>query len=429
MNYADFLATKRRVFSGRGVTDATLPGLLHPWQATIVRWALRKGRASIFADCGLGKTFMQIAWAASLPCRTLILAPLCVAEQTVKEAAKLGIAVRYALHQGDAGDAPIVITNYERLDRFTPSAFGAVVLDESSILKAFDGKTRGRLIKAFKDTPYRLCCTATPSPNDIAELGNHAEFLGFCTRPEFLATWFVHDDVGWRMKGHAVTPFYRWLASWAVALRSPADLGYDGAGYTLPELRIHDAVVGEDAPTDGVLFSELALKGVGGRAKVRKATVDARVAEAAQLATAPGQWIVWCGLNAESDAVSGLVDGAVNVQGNDTHAEKSGAVEAFIRGDIRVLVTKPKILGFGMNFQHCHQMVFLGLSDSYETYYQCLRRSWRYGQSSPVDAYVVVSPAERAIVENVRRKEEHANALTGHLLRHVAEFEREELVA
>lgn len=408
MEYANFLATKRRVFAGHGVTAASLPTQLHPWQAAIVRWALRKGRASVFADCGLGKTFMQVAWAAALPCRTLILAPLCVAEQTVKEAAKLGIPVRYALHQSDAGDAALVITNYERLERFNPEAFGAVVLDESSILKAFDGKTRTRLIEAFKDTPYRLCCTATPSPNDIAELGNHAEFLGLCTRPEFLATW---------------------LASWAVALRSPADLGYDATGYTLPPLNIHNAVVGEDAPVDGVLFSELALKGVGGRIRARKASVENRVTEASRLASQPGQWIVWCGLNPESDAVSEAVDGAVNVQGSDTHAEKSGAVEAFIRGDVRVLVTKPKILGFGMNFQHCHQMVFLGLSDSYETYYQCLRRSWRYGQAKAVDAYVVVSPAERAVVENVRRKEEHANALTGNLLQHVAEFEREELVA
>jgi hypothetical protein len=428
-DYGSFLSTKRRVFSGHGIQSAELPDVLHAWQAAIVRWALRKGRAAIFADCGLGKTFMQIAWASALPCRTLILAPLCVAEQTVKEAAKLGATVRYALNQADAGDARLVITNYERLDRFNPADFGGVVLDESSILKSFDGKTRTRLIEAFKGTTYRLCCTATPSPNDIAELGNHAEFLGLCTRPEFLATWFVHDDAGWRMKGHAVTPFYRWLASWAVALRSPADLGYDGSGYVLPALRIHDAVVGEDAPTDGVLFSEMALKGVGGRIRARKASVESRVDEAARIASEPGQWIVWCGLNSESDAVTRLVDGAVNVQGNDTHAEKSGAVEAFIRGDIRVLVTKPKILGFGMNFQHCHQMTFLGLSDSYETYYQCIRRSWRYGQQHPVDAHVVVSPAERAVIENVRRKEAHADALTGNLLQHVAEFEREELVA
>jgi len=429
MNYTEFLASKRRVYTGRGIHSASLPNQLHTWQRSIVQWALRKGRAAIFADCGLGKTFMQVAWAAALPCRTLILAPLCVAEQTVREAAKLGVVVKYALNHDDAGDAAIVITNYERIEKFIVSDFGAVVLDESSILKSFDGKTRTRLIEAFKETPYRLCCTATPSPNDIAELGNHAEFLGLCTRPEFLATWFIHDDAGWRMKGHAVTPFYRWLASWAVALRSPSDLGYDGAGYTLPALRIHDAVVGEDAPIDGVLFSELALKGVGGRIRARKASVESRVKEAARLASGDGQWIVWCGLNSESDAVTDLVDGAVNVQGTDTHADKSGAVEAFICGDVRVLVTKPKILGFGMNFQHCHQMVFLGLSDSYETYYQCVRRSWRYGQARQVDAYVVVSPAERAVVENVRRKEAHADALTQNLLQHVAEFEKEELVA
>ncbi len=205
MDYAAFLATKRRYAAARGIDTraVTLPSKLFDWQTAVVRWALRKGKAALFCDCGLGKTPMQLAWAHALGVRTIILAPLCVAEQTVAEGRKFGVPVHYAADQSSVGEHPIVITNYERLEKFDTSRFQAVVLDESSILKAFDGKTRGRLIETFKHTPYRLCCTATPSPNDIAELANHAEFLGLMTRAEFLATWFVHDDAGWRMKGHA----------------------------------------------------------------------------------------------------------------------------------------------------------------------------------------------------------------------------------
>ena len=438
MDYSDFLASKRRLFQGVGTrTDAPLPAPLYSWQAAIVRWALRKGRSAIFADCGLGKTFMQVAWAQALGCRVLILAPLCVAEQTVREAAKLGILVRYAGSQTDVGEAQIAITNYERLEKFDANSFGGVVLDESSILKSFDGKTRTRLIDTFAGTRYRLCCTATPSPNDLAELGNHAEFLGLMTRAEFLATWFIKVDQGlrtvehhgWRMKRHAVEPFYRWMASWAVALRTPADIGADGTGYYLPPLRVRDAVVSSDLAPDGVLFAELGVKGIQGRLTARRGSLRPRVEKTVELASGNGQWIVWCGLNTESAAVAAAVPDAVEVTGADSHAEKVGAVEAFLRGDIRVIVTKAKILGFGMNFQHCHQMVFLGLSDSYETYYQCIRRSWRYGQQHPVDAYVVVSDAERFVVENVRAKEARADSLSRNLLRHMARFERKELVA
>lgn len=436
-NYADFLSRKKRVWAGDGVSaSGDMPSALYSWQAAIVRWALRKGRAAIFADCGLGKTFMQVAWARALNTRVLILAPLCVAEQTVREAAKLGIVVRYAGSQDDIGNAPIIITNYERLEKFHAGAFGGVVLDESSILKAFDGKTRTRLIETFAHTKYRLCCTATPSPNDLAELGNHAEFLGLMSRAEFLATWFIKVDQGrttehhgWRMKRHAVEPFYRWMASWAVALRTPADIGADGTGYYLPPLRVRDAVVTSDVAADGVLFAEMGVKGIQGRLSARRGSLRPRVHKTAELVSQSGQWLVWCGLNTESEAAAAAVTDAVEVTGADSHAEKVGAVEAFIRGDIRVIVTKAKILGFGMNFQHCHQMVFLGLSDSYETYYQCLRRSWRYGQQHPVDAYVVVSDAERFVVENVRAKEARADTLSRNLLRHMARFEREELVA
>lgn len=437
-DYAAFLARKRRIWDGAGIIPGVLPSVLYDWQTALVRWALRKGRACIFADCGLGKTFMQVAWADALNVQTLILAPLCVAEQTVNEAAKLGVRVSYASDDTEARRSAnrICITNYERLHLFNTDRFQAVVLDESSILKAFDGATRNAVIGAFARTPYRLCCTATPAPNDITELANHAEFLGLMTRPEFLATWFIRigeghrttTHHGWRMKRHGMEPFYRWMASWAVALRSPSDIGYDDTAFRLPGLSIRDCVV-ESAPPDGVLFHGIALDGIQGRLSARRGSIGPRVEAAAELAKRPGQWIFWCGLNAESDALARAIPDAVNVQGSDSYAEKVGAIQGFVRGDIRVLVSKPKIIGFGLNLQCCHQMAFMGLSDSYESYYQCIRRCWRFGQTSPVEAHVIVSESEEQVAENVRRKEKSAGALSHALIRHMAEFERREIAA
>ncbi len=444
MSYADFLTRKKRVFAGFGLSHTpTLPAALYPWQAQLVRWALRKGRAALFADCGLGKTLMQVSWANALDAPVLMLAPLCVAEQTVQEAAKFGIPVVYARDQREADGHRLVITNYERLAQFDVSRYEGVVLDESSILKAFDGKTRTALIEAFKSTRYRLCCTATPSPNDIAELANHAEFLGLMTRPEFLATWFIRVDQGlrttehhgWRMKRHAVEPFYRWLSSWAVAIRSPRDLGYDDAGFVLPPLQIHDEVLSCDAPMGDSLFPEMGVKGLSGRLAARRTALADRVAAVRRMTetgrTAHGgcQWLLWCGLNEESEALAEAIDGAVAVEGSDSYERKTEAVRAFVAGETRVLISKLKILGFGMNFQHCHHMAFVGLSDSYEGYYQGIRRCWRYGQRVPVHVHIVVSEAERMVVENVRRKEQAAAALSDRLLTHMAPFEREEVGA
>lgn len=427
--YADFLASKVRIAGNGGIDprSAEVSDLLYPWQQAIVRWALRKGRAAIFADCGLGKTFMQVAWANALNTPTLFLAPLCVAEQTVEEAMKLGVEIVYAADQFAADGHRLVITNYERLEKFDVSRFGAVVLDESSILKSFDGKTRTKLIEMFARTRYKLCCTATPSPNDISELANHAEFLGLVTRSEFLASWFVHDDNGWRMKGHAVEPFYRWMASWAIALRKPSDIGYDDTGYQLPPLRIHETIVESDGVTD-TLFPELGLHGIGGRQKARRGSLETRVEAAYRLIDEWGSsWIAWCGLNSESEGLAALHPRAVEVSGNDTYAEKVGAIHSFLSGQTRVLVTKVRIAGYGMNFQNCHKMVFVGLGDSFEQYYQAIRRCWRFGQTYPVDVHIVVSDAERGIVENVRRKEHNHAQLGDRLLHHLAEFEREQL--
>lgn len=372
---------------------------------------------------------MQLAWARAVPGRVLILAPLCVAEQTVGEGVKLGIPVTYARGQAVMGDTQIVITNYERLDRFDLTQFTGVVLDESSILKSFDGKTRTALIKSFRNTPYRLCCTATPSPNDIAELANHGEFLGLQTRAEFLATWFVHDDAGWRMKRHARQAFFRWLASWAVAFRKPSDLGYSDEGFILPPLIIKDYTI-ESGTQAGVLFPELGARGLAGRLAARRGSLDQRVDAVFNLVAERGETsLVWCGLNVESDRLGHELPGAVNVQGRDDYEKKIRAVLAFCDGRIRTLVSKLSVLGFGMNFQHCARMVFCGLSDSYESYYQGIRRCWRFGQKRPVEVTIIVSEAERVIVENVRAKERKADDMAVELLGAMRDFEREELAS
>lgn len=428
--YRDFLASKAIVVSNVGVdvSPDALPAALFGWQRDIVRWALRKGRSAIFADTGLGKTLMQLAWAQHAANRVLILAPLAVAQQTVREGARWGIAVTYARAQADAPESGITITNYEMADRFDAEAFGAVVLDESSILKSHDGKTRGRLIAQFQQTPMRLCCTATPAPNDIAELANHAEFLGILTRPEMLATFFVHDDDGWRLKGHAREPFFRWLASWGMSLKRPSDLGYSDDGYDLPALSIEPVILPvEYTPPGQLFFTE--LKGITDRTHVRRETLWTRAAAAADLVNADqGEpWLVWCGLNDESAALESLIIGAEVVQGSQSPDEKTDLLMGFTEGRIRVLVTKPSIAGHGMNWQHCRRMVFVGLGDSYEQYYQAIRRCWRYGQERPVTAYVVLTEPEEAIYQNVLRKEREAEMVGRELVKHVAAFERAEI--
>ncbi len=426
VGYQQFLASKGRLWSGVGhpISPDALPAWCFPFQRRLTAWALRKGRAALFADTGLGKTRMQLAWADQIDGRVLILAPLCVGAQTIREGAEVGVKVTPLGHGGR-----IEIANYERLHQIVPGDYAGVVLDESSILKAYDGKTRTRLIQAFHDTPYRLCCTATPAPNDTAELANHCEFLGVMTRAEMLATFFVHDEDGWRLKGHAQTAFYRWLASWGMFLRSPSDIGESDAGYLLPPLTIQDRIVGEAGPTGEYLFPGLGLGGLGGRSMERRRTLADRVAATVALVTTtPGAWIVWCGLNDEQDGIArALGADCVSVQGKDREAEKEHRLLAFLDGSARVLVSKPSVAGFGLNLQHCHQMAFVGLGDSYETYYQAIRRCYRFGQQAPVTVHVVVSPAETEIVANVRRKEIEATAVAAGLLDAMHTHELEEL--
>lgn len=420
-SYEDFLSSKRRHTAPSGIridADQLHPCLFH-FQRHLTQFALSKGRAALFCDTGTGKTVMQVEWAHQLAQPTLIVAPLAVAQQTIREAQNLlDVEVTYARDQDDVRSL-IAITNYERLERFDPGAFGAVVLDESSILKSFDGKMRQQIVSMFSRTRFRLACTATPAPNDEVELTSHAEFVGAAGRAEMLAAYFVHDDEGWRLKGHAVEPMYHWMASWAAALRRPSDLGYPDDGYILPPLRIVPQIVAAHVEQDGQLFAT-DLGGVGGRARVRRETLAARVERAVELAYSDKeQWLVWCGLNAESDALTREIDGAVNVEGAMSPEAKADAIHAFQRGEIRVLVTKPAICGFGLNLQNCAHMVFVGLSDSYEAYYQAIRRCWRYGQTRPVEAHVVVSELEQQIVDNVRQKEQQASRMTEALVRHM----------
>ncbi len=434
-DYSTFLERKtyRAPSSGHDVDDSAIHPRLFPFQRDLVRWALRKGRSALWADTGLGKTGMQLEWARLTGQRTLILAPLAVAQQTIREGALLGIEVTYARHQGESSDG-VTITNYERLHRFDASAFGAVVLDESSILKSFSGVTKKALIASFAATPYRLACTATPAPNDIEELCNHAHFLGVMTPSEMRSTFFIADSRGqfmkYRLKKHARTAFYRWLASWAMAVKRPSDLGYPDGDFLLPPLKIAAEFIQTDWRPEGQLFFT-ELHGVTERASVRKATVQDRVDALVTLVESePDEsWLIWCGLNDEGRMAGKRLPGAVVVEGSDSAEVKTQALLDFAEGRTRVLITKVTIAGFGMNFQRCARMAFLGLGDSFEQYYQALRRCWRFGQTREVHAFIVLTELEEAIYKNVLRKEAQAAELSDGLISNVIEYERGELFA
>lgn len=423
--YAAFLAAKQRRagHAGPPCTPDQVHPYLHPWQREIVAWAVQTGRAALWADTGLGKTLMQLEWArlatGSYPSGTaLIVAPLAVCQQTIREALKIGIVVSYAQSGHDLTGTGIWITNYERVHLFNADDIQAVVLDEASILKNADGKTRALLTTHFACVPHRLACTATPAPNDPEELTSQAEFLGHATRANMLAAYFVHDDTGWRMKGHARGPMFTWMSSWAVAIRRPSDLGYPDDDYVLPGLEVVPHLLDIDVVPDGQLFAT-DLGGVGGRSAIRHATLAERCKTAAELVAAEPdeQWLLWCGLNDEADTLADLIPGAVNVRGAMSPEDKAAALLGFADGKIRVLVTKPKIASFGMNWQSCARMAFVGMNDSFESYYQSIRRCYRYGQRRIVRAHIIVSRLESAITANVARKQVEADRLIDDLVR------------
>lgn len=425
MDYRGFLERKRIIDPATGLSEVPeLNPALFDFQRDITAWSLRRGRAAIFADCGMGKTPMQLEWARHVPGDVLILAPLAVAAQTVREGAKFGIEVNYARRHEDVKPG-ITIANYEMLEHFRPEGFSGIVLDESSILKSYDGKTRTAIIESFARTPFKLACTATPAPNDYMELGNHAEFLGVMSRVEMLSMFFVHDGgetQQWRLKGHAETEFWKWLASWAVCIRKPSDLGYDDGAFVLPALVMHQITVKVDEPTDGFLFAVEAST-LQERLAARRSTIAERVADCAAVANATGEpFLVWCNLNDESAQLKAAITGAVEVKGSDSNEHKEKAMLGFTAGDVRCLVTKPSIAGFGMNWQHCNNMAFVGLSDSYEQFYQAVRRCWRFGQNKPVNVYVITAETEGAVVANIKRKEKDAEKMAENMVEHMKDL-------
>lgn len=423
-DYLDFLATK--AMTARSVGFKAQPAdFLYDFQAFMVEWALKRGRAAVFADCGLGKTFIQLDWAQKVAAKTkkpvLILAPLAVSHQTKKEGAKFDIRVTVCRGMSDVKKG-INITNYEMLAHFDDSVFGGIVLDESSILKNYGGKTRQQITDFAKSIPYRLACTATPAPNDLVEICNHAEFLDVMSGKEIIALFFRQDGNttrNWRLKNHARADFWRWFASWAIACRHPRDLGFEGDDdqFTLPPLKVIQHTV-EVAAKSG--FFAMEARTLQDRLNARRESIDQRVAACAKVVNASDEpWLVWCNLNDESDALCSAIPGAVEVRGSDSVERKTDVLLGFAEGRYTKLVTKPTIAGFGMNWQHCAREAFVGLSDSFEQYYQAVRRCWRFGQTRTVEAHVFVAKTEGAVVANIKRKEKDCDRMMAALIKNL----------
>lgn len=435
MDYEQFLESKKITTTISGKTPGDIHPALFPFQRDIVKWAVQRGRAAIFASVGLGKTISQLEWARQLDEVTLILAPLYVAQQTVDEAKRLlGLEVRYIRSQAEIkpDECKIYTANYEMLDEFdrdgfAAKTFGAVILDESSILKNFSGKTKKQLIRMFKDTPYKLCCTATPAPNDLLEIGNHAEFLGIMTSRIMTSIFFIHDDDAgqssgkYRLKKHAVKQFYQWLSTWAVALRLPSDVGeYDDTGYVLPKLDIELVTVNGGFTPPGMLpgFNAGKISATEAR-KIRRKTLSARADKAATIINdgSDSQWLVWTGLNDEAEKLEKMLTGAVNIHGGLKLEEKASGIRKFIGGDTRVLVTKASIAGMGVNMQNCANMMFFGIDFSWESFYQAVGRIHRFGQKAErVRVVILTSEEELSVYETIEAKGREAARMTDELI-------------
>lgn len=416
--YAQFLARKSIIDPPTGIADPVdLPSVMFPFQRDITAWMLKRGRAAAFEGTGLGKSLQELAWGEAVARETqrevIHFAPLAVTAQMQREAVKFGIE-------------PQTIVNYQRMSHHDLPKAGGVILDESSILKSVDGHYRSALIEACADVPFRLAATATPAPNDFMELGNHAEFLGIMSYTDMLATFFVHDGGDtqkWRLKGHAENEFWKWMASWSVMIRKPSDLGYSDEGYELPPLNYIEHRVGaEYAPSidTGLLFP-MQARTLSERIAARRATVPERVEKAAEATTGNDPFVWWCNLNAEAELAAKRM-GAVNLHGGLSDTEKERIILEFQDGNIKRLVTKASIAGFGVNWQCCHQTGFIGLNDSWEQFYQAIRRFWRFGQTEAVDAHLVVSELEGATVANIRRKEADADRMAAAMVHHMADL-------
>lgn len=435
MNYDEFIASKAMVDVPTGIEKPPkLNPTLFEFQADITRWALRRGRAAIFAGTGLGKTPMQVETARIVEAHTkkpvLIFAPLAVASQTIEQAATLlKCNVFFAKSREDIGGRGIYITNYQKREHFDPDAFGGVILDESSCLKGEGTATRQALCDEWSNVPFRYCFTATPAPNDFMEIGGHAEFLGVMTTSEMLSTFFVHDGgetQKWRLKGHAEKDFWSWMASWCIAIQHPRDLGYEDSRYDLPPLILKDIIVPSEA-APGELFAGIAQT-LQERRGARKASIDNRIKVVADLVNADteNQWTIWCNLNDEGEQLSKAITDCVEVAGRHSDDEKEDRLIGFAHGKYKRLVTKGKIAGWGMNWQNCHKMVYFP-DDSFEVYFQAVRRHWRFGQTYPVEVYRVLSESEQSILQNLKRKEAEAKEMYSALIEHMAEISKANL--
>lgn len=427
MKYNEFLDKKTHLAAGGGFEPSFMPDYLFDFQKDLVEWAVRQGRAAIFADCGLGKTPMQLVWAENVVRKctgnVLIATPLAVSAQTAREGEKFGISCRRS-YDGTVYPG-ITVTNYERLHYFNPSDFSGMVCDESSILKNFSGSRKREITEFIKKLPYRLLCTATAAPNDYIELGTSAEALGVMGHMDMLAYFFKNDQntcdtkrhyashgggaPKWRFKKHAEAPFWKWVCSWARAIRKPSDLGYDNDGFILPPIDERETVVDCSRPMNGNLFVMPAI-GLKEQREERRMTITERCEIAAEKVSGDSVAVVWCHLNDEGDLLEKIIPGAVQVKGSMPDDKKEDALLAFSDGKIRVLVTKPKIGCFGLNWQHCSHMTFFP-SHSYEQYYQAVRRCWRFGQESPVTVDVISSEGESGVLKNLQRKASAADKM------------------
>lgn len=433
-SYEDFIANKSQVTSGGGFVPPRLPGHLFPFQRSLTEWAIQQGRAAIFADCGMGKTPMELAWAQSVHEHTgrpvLLLTPLAVGAQIIAEAQKFG----HDAAQSRTGKptAPITVTNYEQAHKFSSADFGGIVCDESSAIKSFEGETRAVVTELMRTVPYRLLGTATAAPNDYLELGTSSEALGELGYTDMLTRFFTNSmrtvtnrssfaaagrDVGWRFKGHAEEPFWRWVSSWARAIRKPSDYGYSDDGFHLPALTYRTHVVEATTPREGTLFDVPAVGLREEREELRR-TLTERCERAATLLSDTSNGVAWCHLNAESELLASLIDGAVEVAGSDANDEKEEKLAAFSRGEIRVLVTKPVIGAWGLNWQHANHMTYFP-SHSYEQHYQAVRRMWRFGQTQPVTVDMVTTRGGEAVLANLKRKAAQADQMFDALLGHM----------
>lgn len=431
--YQDFLKSKQIRIQPSGFSAESLNPDLFAFQRDITNWSVERGRTAVFSDCGTGKTLIELAWADQVASKldkpVITLAPLAVSKQTEREGKKFGIKVKIVESDLDIRGAGIYITNYQKLHHFPASRFGGVALDESSILKSLTGSTRNNLIERFVDTPMKLCGTATPSPNDFMELGNHSEFMGVLTHAEMLSTFFVHDggDTSkWRLKGHAEEEYWKWLCQWAVMLRKPSDLGYSDEGFILPPLTYHTHIV-KSKPEPGLLFASTAST-MDERRKARRNSLSERVELCAELVNnSMDPWLVWVDLNDEGNELAKLIPDAVQVAGSDKDEDKEERMLGFSDEKYRVLVSKSSICGFGMNWQHCNNVAYVGLSDSYEKLYQSLRRVWRFGQKRPVNAHIIISEAESAVLQNIQRKERDADRMAAEMVKHMSVYNTENI--